>query len=104
MAEFKSDSLERGPQGPPSGQVPHGPPYEKGERVRVIGAGSAYTGCRGSIVEASGPAQGGQLPLGYYVAIDGENGLSRPFVVSDLARIRAVKVKPLENVRQQLGS
>jgi hypothetical protein len=95
MAEFKSDSRERGR---------HASQFEKGERVRVIRAGSAYTGCRGSILEASGPAQGAQLPLGYYVAIDGENGLSRPFLASDLARLRAVKVQPLENVERQAGS
>ena len=95
MAEFKSDSREPGL---------NASRFEKGERVRVIRAGSAYTGCRGSIVEASGPAQGGQLPLGYHVAIDGENGLSRAFLASDLARLRAVKVHPLENAERQAGS
>ena len=95
MVEFKSGSRE---------QRPHDSPYEKGERVRVIRAGSPYTGCRGSIVEASGPAQGGQLPLGYYVAIDGENGLSHPFMASDLARLRALKVNPREIAKRQLGS
>lgn len=67
--------------------------FRQGERVRVIKASSPYTGCRGAIVEASGPAEDGQLPLGYHVAIDGENGLTRPFLAGDLAPVRAAKVR-----------
>ncbi|MBW2388050.1 MAG: hypothetical protein JRG89_06395 [Deltaproteobacteria bacterium] len=64
--------------------------WKRGDRVRVIAGQSPYTGCRGTIVEDSGPAQGGQLPLGYYVAIDGENGVAQPFLTDALERIAAV--------------
>jgi hypothetical protein len=65
-----------------------------GDRVRIVQADTAYTGCRGTVVEASGPAEGDQLPLGYYVAIDGENGVARPFLTSALQRISAVTARP----------
>jgi len=64
--------------------------WKRGDRVRVIAVQSAYTGCRGTIVEDSGSAQSGQLPLGYYVAIDGENGVAQPFLTDALERIAAV--------------
>ena len=64
--------------------------WNKGDRVRVIQERSLYTGCRGTVVEASGSAADGQLPLGYYVAIDGENGVAQPFLTNALERIAAV--------------
>ena len=64
-----------------------------GDRVRVVRPANSYTGCRGTVVEASGPAQDGQLPLGYLVAIDGENGIARPFLTADLLRIQAVSAR-----------
>jgi len=64
-----------------------------GDRVRVVRPASSYTGCRGTVVEASGPAPDGQLPLGYLVAIDGENGVARPFLAADLLRIQAVSAR-----------
>lgn len=69
--------------------------FAAGDRVRVIAADNAYTGCRGRILEASGPVEGDQLPLGYYVAIDGENGIARPFLASALERVAAVATRPL---------
>ncbi len=73
-----------------AGKGSAGAGFSAGDRVRVIEADSAYTGCRGTILEASGPAEGDQLPLGYYVAIDGENGRARPFLAASLERIAAV--------------
>lgn len=67
--------------------------WNPGDRVRVIQGRSAYTGCRGTVVEAPGTRAGGdpsQLPLGYFVAIDGENGVARPFLAEALERIAAV--------------
>lgn len=67
--------------------------FLQGDRVRVIQARGPYTGCRGTIVDPSAETAGaddGQLPLGYYVAIDGENGVVRPFLVGALERIGAV--------------
>jgi hypothetical protein len=61
-----------------------------GDRVRVVRPASSYTGCRGTVVEASGPCENGQLPLGYLVAVDGENGVTRPFLAADLQRVKAV--------------
>lgn len=64
--------------------------WKSGDRVRVIQDNTSYTGCRGTVVEASGRAHPGQLPLGYFVAIDGENGVARPFLSDALERIKAV--------------
>ena len=64
--------------------------WKNGDRVRVIQPNSSYTGCRGSVVEASGRPEPGQLPLGYFVAIDGENGVARPFLSGALERTKAV--------------
>ena len=64
-----------------------------GDRVRIVHPQSAYTGCRGSVVETSGPTEDGQLPLGFLVAIDGENGLSRAFLAGDLQRIKAIAAR-----------
>lgn len=65
-----------------------------GDRVRVTKSPSPYTGCRGVVVEVSGPDADGGAPLGYYVAIDGENGLRRPFLAGDLEAVTALKVRP----------
>ena len=67
--------------------------FELGDRVRIVKPQSAYTGCRGVVVEMSGQGEGDAPPLGYYVAIDGENGVSRPFLVDDLAPLLAAKVR-----------
>ena len=68
--------------------------WKAGDRIRVIEAQNPYTGCRGTIIEASGPTAGDQLPLGYYVAIDGENGVARAFLTRALVRISAVSSRP----------
>jgi hypothetical protein len=67
--------------------------FEPGDRVRVTTPQSAYTGCRGEVVEVSGEDGEDVSPLGYYVAIDGENGVSRPFLAGDLAPLVAAKVR-----------
>lgn len=72
--------------------------YKKGDRVRVINGDCPYTGCRGTIVESSGASEDGQLPLGYYVAIDGENGVSRAFLATDLDAVVALKVRQAGSV------
>lgn len=72
--------------------------FQVGDRVRVIRAESPYTGCRGTVIESSGRCDDGQLPLGYYVAIDGENGINRAFLASDLDTVVALKVRPTREV------
>ncbi|MFT5441420.1 MAG: hypothetical protein ACI8W3_000461 [Myxococcota bacterium] len=67
--------------------------WKNGERVRVIQVDSQYTGCRGTIVEASGPEAGDQLPLGYMVAMDGENGVARAFLTDALEHVAAISAR-----------
>ena len=57
-----------------------------------------YSGCRGTVVEAP-TASGDQtsLPLGYMVAVDGENGVARPFLIQHLEPIR---MAPAQSVTQ----
>ncbi len=69
------------------------PAFATGDRVRVIKAQSPYTGCRGTVIEVSGSTADGSLPIGYHVAIDGENGLRRPFLSLDLDSVVAIKVR-----------
>ena len=73
-----------------------------GDRVRVIAPQSPYTGCRGTVLEDPGARQG-VTPLGYYVAIDGENGRARPFLATELQRLVAVSARrrELEGARRQ---
>jgi hypothetical protein len=70
--------------------------FELGERVRVVASGSPYTGCRGSVAESPYPVPAGEagVPLGYYVAVDGENGRARPFLAEELERVRVARVRP----------
>jgi hypothetical protein len=69
--------------------------FREGDRVRVVTVESAYTGCRGTL--ATAPAEGScglsDEPLGYYVAIDGEKGRPRPFLVQELELLRAARVR-----------
>lgn len=67
------------------------PGFRQGDRVRVRTPNSEYTGCRGTIVD---PDEPGVPALGRLVAIDGENGIARPFLVGDLEPIRAARVAP----------
>jgi hypothetical protein len=66
-----------------------------GDRVRVITPESPYTGCRGTVLEDPGTRQG-VTPLGYYVAIDGENGRARAFLAHELQRLVAVRTRRRE--------
>ncbi len=70
--------------------------FRRGDRVRIIHPTSEYTGCRGTIADpptAGGPGESadGVTRLGHHVAIDGENGILRPFLVSDLQPLQAVR-------------
>ena len=65
--------------------------FVQGDRVRIRNPHSEYTGCRGTIVD---PDEPGVAVLGRLVAIDGENGIARPFLVGDLERLRAARVVP----------
>ncbi len=67
--------------------------YGAGDRVRIRQAESEYTGCRGVVVEANPGGAGESSPLGCFVAIDGENGRIRPFLVADLELLRAAAVR-----------
>lgn len=67
--------------------------FRRGDRVRIVSKNHEYTGCRGTIAddpEAAGP---GVSVLGHHVAIDGENGQVRPFLVSDLQPLRALRAR-----------
>ncbi|MEZ4279395.1 MAG: hypothetical protein R3F21_07230 [Myxococcota bacterium] len=65
--------------------------FRQGDRVRIRNLQSEYTGCRGTIVDPDAP---GTVALGRLVAIDGENGIARPFLVGDLEILRAARVAP----------
>ena len=66
-------------------------PFQTGDRVRIKNSQSEYTGCRGTIADQ--PSSDGVTQLGHLVAIDGENGITRPFLVADLVPLRAVSVR-----------
>ena len=72
--------------------------FRDGDRVRVCQPNGEYSGCRGTVVEAP-TASGDQtsLPLGYMVAVDGENGVARPFLIQHLEPIR---MAPAQSVTQ----
>lgn len=65
--------------------------FRQGDRVRIRASQSEYTGCRGTIVDPDAP---GVPALGRLVAVDGENGIARPFLVGDLEILRAARVSP----------
>jgi hypothetical protein len=67
--------------------------FHDGERVRIRKARSEYTGCRGTVVDASAPLDPAVSTLDHFVAIDGENGRLRPFLVHDLEPLRAAPVR-----------
>ena len=66
-------------------------PFRRGDRVRVINPNHEYTGARGTISDAPSSQPNGVAVLGHQVAIDGENGVTRPFLVADLEPLRAVR-------------
>ncbi len=72
-------------------------PFQTGDRVRIKNPHSEYTGCRGTIADriADQPASDSVTQLGHLVAIDGENGVARPFLVGDLLPLRAASVRGL---------
>jgi hypothetical protein len=70
----------------------------QGDRVRILAPHSEYTGCRGTVVD---PDEPGVAALGRLVAIDGENGVARPFLVGELERLRAARVGPRSEIRQR---
>ncbi|HKK50785.1 MAG TPA: hypothetical protein VKA74_04325 [Myxococcota bacterium] len=63
--------------------------YRRGDRVRIKNPSSEYTGCRGTIADDPAP---GVAVLGHHVAIDGENGITRPFLLGDLEPLRPARV------------
>lgn len=65
--------------------------------MRIRRAVSEYTGCRGTVVEAPGTGVSG---LGHFVAIDGENGKTRPFLVEELELLRAATVRARSPLRR----
>jgi len=64
-----------------------------GDRVRVVEPDGEYSGCRGTVTDAAAH-EPGEAPLGYWVAIDGENGLARPFLAEHLQRLVATRSRP----------
>ncbi len=67
--------------------------FRPGDRVRVKAPQSEYTGCRGTVMADPNATEQGTLPFGYYVAIDGETGGARPFLVDDLERLQGARVR-----------
>ena len=68
--------------------------FRKGDRVRIANPRSEYTGCRGTIADTENEQPASVTVLGHEVAIDGENGVTRPFLIADLQPLRAVQVRP----------
>lgn len=77
------------------------PVYAVGDRVRVTTPDSAYTGCRGTVVPDPNAGAYDGDPLGYYVAIDGENGIARPFLAGELEGLRARTARPVAAARSR---
>ena len=67
------------------------PRFRPGDRVRIINPNHEYTGCRGTVAAQDADAAPGVTVLGHHVAIDGENGILRPFLVTDLQPLRAMR-------------
>jgi len=68
--------------------------FRPGDRVRIINPNNEYTGCRGTIADSSSEQSAGITVLGHEVAVDGENGMTRPFLVADLELLRAARTRP----------
>jgi hypothetical protein len=75
--------------------------FTTGDRVRICRPESEYTGCRGTITDGVDGQPEGVTPLGHFVAVDGENGLVRPFLIQDLALLRPASVRPTRQNAQQ---
>lgn len=67
--------------------------FQHGDRVRIKNSESEYTGCRGTICEDPAEAVAGVSSLGFFVAIDGENGRTRPFLAADLEALQIARVR-----------
>jgi hypothetical protein len=67
--------------------------FKTGDRVRICAADSEYTGCRGTVADDPASLELGVTPLGHFVAIDGENGVVRPFLLSDLQPLQPAIVR-----------
>jgi len=67
------------------------PRFRPGDRVRIIHPNHEYTGCRGTIADDAQADADGVTVLGHHVAIDGENGLTRPFLAAELEPLRAAR-------------
>ncbi|MFK7897418.1 MAG: hypothetical protein AB8G23_16385 [Myxococcota bacterium] len=72
-------------------------PFQTGDRVRIKNPQSEYTGCRGTVSDQ--PGSDSVSTLGHLVAIDGENGMTRPFLVGDLVPLRAARVSGVRNAQ-----
>jgi len=73
--------------------------FVPGDRVRIRKPRSEYTGCRGTVSQQPGSPGREVAPLGYFVAIDGENGVTRPFLVADLELLEAARVRRVRRAR-----
>lgn len=67
--------------------------FENGDRVRVCEPNGEYTGCRGTIADAPESSAQGVLALGHMVAVDGENGVTRPFLIQHLEPLEPAVVR-----------
>jgi len=77
--------------------------FQQGDRVRIRNPQSEYTGCRGTITDEAAGQAIGVTALGHFVAIDGENGRTRPFLANDLEPLRAASVRgrPVEGAAHE---
>ncbi len=76
--------------------------FQNGQRVRVLMPDTEYTGCRGTIADDPSTLNPGVTILGHMVAIDGENGVVRPFLVKHLVALRSVAV-PAQSSSKKLA-
>ena len=67
--------------------------FQNGDRVRICQPKGEYTGCRGTIADEPGSQPQGVLPLGHMVAVDGENGVARPFLIQHLEPLQPARVR-----------
>ena len=77
--------------------------FQKGDRVRITSPNSEYTGCRGTIADGADAQAADIAVLGHQVAIDGENGITRPFLLTGLEALRAMPVRSRESSEGSLN-
>ena len=78
--------------------------FQNGQRIRVLAPDSEYTGCRGTIADDPTTLNDDVVVLGHMVAIDGENGMVRPFLTKDLVALRGASVAARSAAQKSVDS